>query len=121
MRSRAIVCIAVVAVALAVVSERAAGRAAQDRPLALVGGSLIDGTGNAPVRDSVVLIRNGRIEAVGTVDSLPVPDGYQVVSTDGMTVLPGLWDLHVHLMYAGHPNSRYWFETYTPQFERVVQ
>jgi imidazolonepropionase-like amidohydrolase len=37
-----------------------------------------------------------------------------------MTVLPGLWDLHVHLMYAGHPNPRYWFDTYTPQFERVI-
>ena len=37
-----------------------------------------------------------------------------------MTVLPGLWDLHVHLMYAGHPNARYWFDTYTPQFERVI-
>ena len=37
-----------------------------------------------------------------------------------MTVLPGLWDLHVHLMYAGHPNPRYWFDTYTSQFERVI-
>ena len=35
-------------------------------------------------------------------------------------MLPGLWDLHVHLMYAGHPNARYWFDTYTPQFERVI-
>ncbi len=117
---RAIVCTAVLAVTVAVAPERAAGRASQDRPLALVGGSLIDGTGSAPVRDSVVLIRNGRIEAVGTADSLPVPNGYEAVSTEGMTVLPGLWDLHVHLMYAGHPNSRYWFETYTPQFEQIV-
>jgi imidazolonepropionase-like amidohydrolase len=37
-----------------------------------------------------------------------------------MTVLPGLWDLHVHLMYGGHPNGRYWLETYAPQFERVI-
>src|SRR5690606_24098433 len=88
--------------------------------LALIGGSLIDGTGSPPVRDSVVLIRGGRIEGVGTVDSLPVPNGYEAVSTEGMTVLPGLWDLHVHLMYAGHPNPRYWFETYTPQFEEIV-
>ena len=32
---------------------------------------------------------------------------------------PG-WDLHVHLIYAGHPDARYWFDTYTPQFERVI-
>ena len=89
-------------------------------PIALIGGTLIDGTGAAPVRNSVVLIRDDRIEKVGTVGSLPVPAGYEQISTDGMTVLPGLWDLHVHLMYAGHPNARYWFDTYTPQFERVI-
>ena len=49
-----------------------------------------------------------------------MPNGYETVSTEGLTVLPGLWDLHVHLMYAGHPDSRYWFDTYTPQFERVI-
>jgi imidazolonepropionase-like amidohydrolase len=90
------------------------------RPLALVGGTLIDGTGAAPVRNSVVLIRGDRIEKVGTVGSLPVPADYLRIPTDGMTVLPGLWDLHVHLMYAGHPNGRYWLETYPPQFERVI-
>jgi len=88
--------------------------------LALVGGTLIDGTGRAPVRNSVVLIRGERIEKIGTTVSLPVPDGYEAVSTEGLTVLPGLWDLHVHLMYAGHPDARYWFATYTPQFERVI-
>ena len=104
----------------AVAQQRSAGRSIPNGPLALVGGTLIDGTGNAPVRDSVVLIRGQRIEKIGTTASLPVPDGYEVVSTEGLTVLPGLWDLHVHLMYAGHPDTRYWFDTYTPQFERVI-
>lgn len=90
------------------------------KPIALVGGTLIDGTGSAPVRNSVVLIRGDRIEKVGTVGSLAVPAGYDQIPTEGMTVLPGLWDLHVHLMYAGHPNGRYWFDTYTSQFERVI-
>jgi imidazolonepropionase-like amidohydrolase len=85
-----------------------------------VGGTLIDGTGGAPLRNSVVLIRGERIERVGTAASLPVPDGYEAVSTEGLTVLPGLWDLHVHLMYAGHPDARYWFTTYTQQFEQVI-
>jgi len=104
----------------AVAQQRSAGRSTPNGPLALVGGTLIDGTGRAPIRDSVVLIRGQRIEKVGTTDSLPVPDGYLRVSTEGLTVLPGLWDLHVHLMYAGHPDSRHWFDTYTPQFERVI-
>src|SRR5688572_32798207 len=104
----------------ALARQVSAGRSSQNRPLALVGGTLIDGTGQAPIRDSVVLIRGQRIEKIGTTASLPVPDGYEAVSTEGLTVLPGLWDLHVHLMYAGHPDTRYWFDTYTPQFERVI-
>ena len=66
--------------------------------LALVGGTLIDGTMAAPTRNAVVLINGGRIERVGTVNSLPVPQGYTVISTEGQTVLPGLTDMHVHLL-----------------------
>ena len=112
----AVVIVASVAVTLAAQQ----GGARQGQPLALVGGTLIDGTGSAPLRNSVVLIRGDRIEKIGTTDSLSVPRGYEAISTEGLTVLPGLWDLHVHLMYAGHPDARYWFDTYTPQFERVI-
>src|SRR6185369_725674 len=76
---------------------RAAGPAA--KPIALVGGTLIDGTGGAVVRNSVVLLRQERIEKIGTTANLPVPQGYERISTEGMTVLPGLWDPHVHLIY----------------------
>jgi imidazolonepropionase-like amidohydrolase len=114
-----IVIIAGVAVTVAA-QQRAAERSSLGRPLAMVGGTLIDGTGNAPLRNSIVLIRGERIEKIGAIDSLPVPRDYETVSTEGLTVLPGLWDLHVHLMYAGHPDARYWFDTYTPQFERVI-
>jgi len=87
--------------------------------LALVGGTLIDGTGAPPVRNSVVLIRGDRIERVGTIASLPVPGDYERLSTEGMTVLPGLWDLHVHLIYSGHPNPGAWFK-HAADFERVT-
>lgn len=86
---------------------------------ALVGGTLLDGNGGAPVRDSVVLVRGERIERVGTVATLAVPAGYERISTEGLTVLPGLWDMHVHLMYSGHPNPGAWF-THAAQFERVT-
>jgi imidazolonepropionase-like amidohydrolase len=119
--TRGLAAVVVVAgLAVTVWAQQRSAEPSSNGPLALVGGTLIDGTGNAPVRDSVVLIRGRRIEKVGTTDSLPVPDGYRRVSTEGLTVLPGLWDLHVHLMYAGHPDSRHWFDTYTPQFERVI-
>ena len=93
--------------------------AQSQKPMALVGGTLIDGTGATPIRNSVVLIRGDRIERVGTIASLPVPNGYERVSTEGMTVLPGLWDLHVHLIYNGHPNPGAWFK-HAADFERVT-
>ena len=118
-RILSIVIIASVAVTVAA-QQRPVERSSPGKPLAMVGGTLIDGTGNAPLRNSVVLIRGERIEKIGTTDSLSVPGDYEVISTEGLTVLPGLWDLHVHLMYAGHPDARHWFDTYTPQFERVI-
>ena len=115
----------VVAVVLAGGAALAQGRNAAPRvpsvtKFALVGGTLIDGTTNAPIRNSVVLVNGERIEKVGTVADVPVPAGYQTVSTEGMTVIPGLWDMHVHLLYAGHTNLQYWHNTYTSRFEREI-
>lgn len=87
---------------------------------ALVGGTLIDGYGSHPLRNSVVLIEGERITAVGQVDTLPVPEGAEVISTEGMTVLPGLWDMHVHLMINGHSDYAHWDKTYPEQFESVI-
>ncbi|MEE9142778.1 MAG: amidohydrolase family protein [Gammaproteobacteria bacterium] len=87
---------------------------------ALVGGTLIDGYGGEPVRNSVVIIEGERIKAVGTVDTLEVPDGAEVISTEAMSVLPGLWDNHVHLMINGHADYDHWDKTYPPQFKDVI-
>jgi imidazolonepropionase-like amidohydrolase len=87
---------------------------------ALVGGTLVDGTLSDPISNSVILIEGQRIVAVGTVDSLPVPADAKVISTEGMTVLPGLWDMHVHLMLNGHSDYAYWDKTYPPQFGSVI-
>ena len=80
--------------------------------VALVGGRLIDGFGGTPLDHSVVLIDGERIKAVGTIDSLPVPPGTTVISTAGMTVLPGLWDAHVHTYLLGHSDYAHWDTTY---------
>ncbi|MDI9237810.1 amidohydrolase family protein [Lysobacter sp. LF1] len=87
---------------------------------ALVGGTLVDGTLREPIRDSVILIDGERITAVGTVDTLPVPAGATVVSTEGMTVLPGLWDMHVHLMINGHADYDHWDRTYPPRLRDTI-
>ena len=76
--------------------------------VALVGGTMLDGLGGAPVYDSVILIDGETIVDVGTEDSLPVPRGYRVISTEAMTVMPGLWEMHAHLMLNGHSNYAHW-------------
>lgn len=87
---------------------------------ALVGGTLIDGFGSDPIKNSVILIEGERIKAVGTVETLPVPVNAEVISTEGMSVLPGLWDMHVHTMINGHADYAYWDKTYPPLFEDVI-
>lgn len=58
-------------------------------------GTLIDGTGAAPVRNAVIVIQGDRITAVGA--NIPVPPGATVIDLSGATVLPGFIDAHVHL------------------------
>jgi len=102
------------------VSRNTASAATRPGVTALVGGTLIDGYGGAPIRNSVILIEGERITRVGTVGSLPIPAGAEVISTEGMSVLPGLWDMHVHLMINGHSDYEHWDRTYLPLLERVI-
>jgi len=64
---------------------------------AIRAGTLIDGTGAAPVKNAVILLQGDRITAVGT--NVPVPAGATVVDLSGATVLPGFIDAHVHLAF----------------------
>ena len=87
---------------------------------ALVGGRLIDGQGGRPLENSVVLVEGERITAVGRMGEVAIPEGAEVISTEGMSVLPGLWDMHVHLMIVGHSDYAYWDKTYPPLFRSTI-
>jgi imidazolonepropionase-like amidohydrolase len=88
--------------------------------LALVGGHLIDGWGGAPLDDSVIVIEGDRIAAVGARGSVTVPADAQVIDARGMSVLPGLWDMHVHTMLLGHGDYAHWDQTYPPRFANEI-
>jgi imidazolonepropionase-like amidohydrolase len=60
------------------------------------GGLLIDGTGKAPIPNSVVVIEAGKIKAVGTVGQVEIPPNAKIIEADNRVVLPGLIDMHVH-------------------------
>jgi imidazolonepropionase-like amidohydrolase len=64
--------------------------------IALVGGTLIDGTGREPIPDSVVVIAKGRILDAGPKSRVKIPGGAQKIDARGKTILPGLWDMHAH-------------------------
>ena len=63
--------------------------------VAIRAGTLIDGTGAAPVRNAVILVQGDRITAVGA--NVQIPSGAAVVDLSAATVLPGFIDAHVHL------------------------
>lgn len=96
----------VFAVLGALVALGAAGVAAQqpglDRPIALVGGMLLDGYEAAPIHNSVVVIEGDRVVAAGPAHDVAVPENAHVIDTRGKTVLPGLIDMHVHMELLGH-------------------
>jgi imidazolonepropionase-like amidohydrolase len=58
--------------------------------------------------------------AVGHRSQVAVPPGTPVVDTEGMSVLPGLMDMHVHLMILGHADYRHWDTTYMSRFRDEI-
>jgi len=87
---------------------------------ALVGGTLIDGFGGKPILNSVIILNGETIETVGRIGEVEIPKNVEIISTEGMTVLPGLWDMHVHLMLNGHSDYTHWDKKYPPLFKNVI-
>ncbi len=85
------------ALALALGLTAAPGPGAQEAApvVAVRAGILVDGTGAAPVRNAVIVIRGDRITAAGS--GVRVPAGARVIDLSAYTVLPGFIDAHVHL------------------------
>jgi len=71
--------------------------ASSPRMLAIEGAQLWDGTGSSPVQDALLVIKGDRIEAAGARGTVSVPEGAQVVSGKGKTIIPGLINTHGHV------------------------
>ncbi len=101
---------------LAVLTLSAAGAACAGGPkaaelasepaLALVGATLVDGTGGPPVADAVVVVRDRRIACAGPRAGCPVPEGAERLDLAGRFVTPGLIDTHVHFSQTGWADGR---------------
>jgi imidazolonepropionase-like amidohydrolase len=75
-------------------------------PRALVGATLVDGTGAAPVPDAVVVLRDGKIDCAGPRSACAVPEGIDTVDLRGRWITPGLVDAHVHFSQTGWADGR---------------
>lgn len=64
---------------------------------AFVGARIIDGTGAAAVENGVLVVRDGRIEAVGASDSVNVPADAEQIDVSGRTIMPGMVNAHGHV------------------------
>ena len=67
------------------------------RTTAIVGATVIDGTGGPPLPDATIVVTDKRIAAVGPRSSVDVPEGALVVDASGQFITPGLIDTNVHL------------------------
>ena len=72
--------------------------------IAITNAVVVDGGGGAPLESGTIIIRGGRIQAVGPTREIQIPADVRVIDAKGKTVLPGLADMHVHLLggWDGH-------------------
>jgi imidazolonepropionase-like amidohydrolase len=82
----------------------AAAAAADD--LAVVGATLLDGTGAPPVRDAVLVVSGERVRAAGPRSTVSIPKGVRIVDGRGRWLVPGLIDSHVHFFQSGGAYTR---------------
>jgi imidazolonepropionase-like amidohydrolase len=71
--------------------------AVEEKPIAIVHGTVIDGRGGPPIADGTVIVRGGLIETVGPAGGITLPPDSLVLDARGKSVMPGLADMHVHL------------------------
>jgi imidazolonepropionase-like amidohydrolase len=77
--------------------QRSLAQAPAAGAIALTGARVIDGTGKAPLGQATVVIRNGRIEAVGAPAAVNIPAGATRIDMSGKTIMPGMINAHAHL------------------------
>ena len=73
-------------------------RSITEAQLVLSGGTIYVSPTENPVRDGVVVVRDGKIAAVGRRGSIQIPSGAQILDCSGLTIISGFWNSHVHFM-----------------------
>jgi imidazolonepropionase-like amidohydrolase len=106
---RALFALAALATA-AVPSGLTAQRSANENVVALVGATLIDGNGGAPIPDVTIIVRGKRIAEIGPKASVTVPRGARVIDASGKFATPGFIDTNVHISLYNNGESMVRYE-----------
>ncbi len=64
---------------------------------AIVGGTVVDLEGKAPIENAVIVVEGERIAAIGKAGNVKIPGGAEQIDTSGAWLIPGLMNMHVHL------------------------
>jgi len=84
-------------------------------------GTLIDGNGGEPIENGALLLKENKIHAVGRKDDISLPDDeVTMVDVGGGTILPGMIDAHVHVMFAGFDFMKIMTEPFSYKFLVVM-
>jgi imidazolonepropionase-like amidohydrolase len=78
----------------------AAQKPSSNQPIVLTHVTIIDMTGEPPKPDMTVVIVGQRIDTIGRTGKVRVPKDSRIVDADGKYLVPGFWDMHVHLSLA---------------------
>lgn len=73
------------------------GHAETPTPLAITHVTVIDATGAPPQHNMTVVVTGNRITAIGKTTETRIPEGAPIIEAKGKFLIPGLWDMHVHL------------------------
>ena len=106
---RSLLFLVVAALVATLSAPEARQAAAKPTKIGLVGGMLLDGYEAPPIHHAAVLIDGERIVKVGRAAEMTIPPDYQIIDTSGRTMMPGMIELHGHLILLGHGNYGEWF------------
>ena len=87
--------------------------------IALAHVRVIDGTGASPRADQTLVIREGKIAALGDAASTKIPEGAKVLDLSGRTIIPGLVGMHEHMYYPAPGGAPPLYPEHAASFPRL--
>ncbi|OVE80492.1 hypothetical protein BVY01_00135 [bacterium I07] len=84
--------------ALLIVGCSSPKRNVQDAHIVFTNVSVIDVRGTSALSDMTIILAGDRIKRIGKTSKIDIPDGALVIDAHGKYLIPGLWDMHVHVL-----------------------